>query len=158
DGAAGERLLTLTGPAGVGKTRLALAAATQVADHFPDGVLLVDLAPIRDPLLVVPTMAQALGLTDSGTLPLARRLQQVLGERAMVLVLDNFEQVLPAAPALADLLAGCPRLRLLVTSRVPLQLRWEQVLRVAPLPVPDLGTALPPLEALGQIPAVALFV
>jgi non-specific serine/threonine protein kinase len=154
----GVRLLTLTGPAGVGKTRLALTAAAQVTDHFPDGVTLVDLTPIREPLLVVPTIAQSFGLTDAGTPPLAQRLQEFLGERERLLVLDNFEQVLPAAATLADLLAGCPRLRLLVTSRVPLRLRWEWTLRVSPLPVPDLGAALPPVGELRQIPAVALFV
>jgi non-specific serine/threonine protein kinase len=150
----GVRLLTLIGPAGVGKTRLALAAAAQVADHFPDGVVLVDLTPIRDPPLVLCTMAHVLGLAD--TLP--EQFQASLRERKMLLILDNFEQVLPAAAALADLLAGCPGLTLLVTSRVPLHLRWEQVLRVPPLPVPDLSRALPPLDELARVPAVALFV
>ena len=102
----GVRLLTLTGPAGVGKTRLALAAAAQLADRFPDGVTLVDLAPIRDPSLVVPAIARALGLTDTGHPPLPERLRDILRERAALLVLDNVEQVLPAGAALADLLAG----------------------------------------------------
>jgi non-specific serine/threonine protein kinase len=156
---AGEaRLLTLTGPAGVGKTRLALAAASEVADCFRDGVTLVDLAPVRDPSLVLSTLARALGITDLDAPPLAQRLQQFLGDQERLLVLDNFEQVLPAAAALADLLACCPQLRLLVTSRVPLHLRWERTLRIAPLPVPDLGAALPLVAALGQMPAVALFV
>jgi predicted ATPase/DNA-binding CsgD family transcriptional regulator len=156
----GVRLLTLTGPAGVGKTRLALAAAAsaRLADRFPDGGTVVDLAPIRDPSLVLPAIARALGLADAGPPPLPERLRAFLGEREQLLVLDNLEQVLPAGAALADLLAGCPGLALLVTSRVPLQLRWEQALRVAPLPVPDLSAALPPLDALARIPAVALFV
>ncbi len=154
----GARLLTLTGPAGVGKTRLALAAAAQVADRFPDGVTLVDLARIRDSQLVLSTMARALGLTDAGPSPLPQRLQAHLCERATLLLLDNFEQVLPAAAQLADLLAACPRLTLLVTSRIPLQLRWERTLRVPPLPVPNLGAALPPPDELAQVPSVALFV
>src|SRR5258706_6051547 len=152
--AEGVRVRALMGPAGVGKTRLALAAAARVADRFPDGVVLVDLTPIRDPPLVLCTMAHVLGLAD--TLP--EQFQASLRERKMLLILDNFEQVLPAAAALADLLAGCPGLTLLVTSRVPLHLRWEQVLRVPPLPVPDLSRAVPPLDELARVPAVALFV
>src|SRR5262249_28503289 len=154
----GARLLTLTGPAGVGKTRLALAAATQLADHFPDGVVLVDLAPIRDPPLVLCTLARALGLADTCSQSLADRLGAFSGDGTMLVGLDNFEQVLPAAAALSDLLAACPSLTLLVTSRVPLKLRWERNLRVAPLPLPDPGAALPPPEELGRIPSVALFV
>src|SRR5262249_34942615 len=119
---------------------------------------LVDLTPIRDPLLVVPTIAQALGLTDTGHPPLPERLRDLLQERTLLLVLDNCEQVLPAAAYLADLLAGCPGLALVVTSRVPLQLRGGEALRVAPLPMPDLGAALPPPDELARIPAVALFV
>ena len=156
------RLLTLTGPAGVGKTRLAIEAVTTIAnptsEAFPDGVVWVDLTPIRDPQDVLWTIARAIGFTDTGFPPVVERLSAYLQKRAVLLVLDNFEQVLPAAALLADLLASCPGLVLLVTSRVPLQLRWEQTLRVAPLPVPDLQTALPPLDALEQIPSVALFV
>ncbi|MGH2517569.1 MAG: LuxR C-terminal-related transcriptional regulator, partial [Ktedonobacterales bacterium] len=148
----------LTGPAGVGKTRLALAAAAQVANQFLEGVTLVDLSPIRDPLLVLPTIARALGFSGFGNRPLPDRLHDYLRQRSILLVLDNFEQVLPAASVLADLLSSCPELALLVTSRVPLRLRWEWTLRVAPLPVPDLSTPLPPLDALVEIPAVALFV
>src|SRR5260370_28511112 len=155
----GARLLTLTGPAGVGKTRLALAAAAQLADRFADGVALVDLAPVRDPSLVLPAIARTLGLTDTGQPPLPERLRDVLRERAaLLLVLDNFEQVLPAGVALADLLASCPGLCLLVASRAPLQLRWEQTLRVPPRAVPDLRAALPSQDALAEIPSVALFV
>ncbi len=158
DGAEQVRLLTLTGPAGVGKTRLALAAVAEVAEQFPDGVTLVDLAPIRDPLLVLSAIAHALGLADTGNRPVLDRLGTFLHERALLLALDNFEQVLPAAATLADLLAACPSLTLLVTSRVPLRLRWEQALRVPPLAVPDLSVPLPPLDELGRIPSVALFV
>src|SRR6185437_5338350 len=152
------RLLTLTGPAGVGKTRLALIAAAQMTDHFPDGVVLIDLAPIREPLLVLPTIALALGLSDTGSRPLPERLRDYLRGRSLLLVLDNFEQVLPAASALAEMLANCPELSLLVTSRVPLRLRWEWILRVGPLPVPDMKAPLPPLDMLIEIPSIALFV
>ena len=157
----GVRLLTLTGPAGVGKTRLALEAAARLAtdrDRFPDGVVLVDLTPIRDPALVLNSLATAVGLLDTGSRPVPERLVEVLEEREQLLVLDNFEQVLPAAATLTELLAACPGLALLVTSRVPLQLRWERVLRVPPLPIPDLALPLPPLDVLAAIPSVALFV
>ncbi len=165
--AAGDtRLLTLVGPAGVGKTCLAFAAAARLAEdtdehryRFPDGVTLVDLTPVRDPDLVPGAIARALGLLDVGGRPAMERVTEVLAERRQVVVLDNVEQVLPAAALpIADLLVACPRLALLVTSRVPLRIRWEQTLRVAPLPVPDSSVPLPPLDALLAIPSVALFV
>ena len=158
----GVRLLTLTGPAGVGKTRLALAAVAtdQVARHFSDGVSVVDLAPIREPALVLSAIALTLGLADTGHPSLHERLRAFLSERAaMLLVLDNIEQVLPdAATLLADVLASCAGLSLLVTSRMPLQVRWEQTLRVPPLPVPAQDGVLPPLDVLARVPSVALFV
>lgn len=153
----GVRLLSLTGPAGVGKTRLALEAGVRLADRFPDGVTLVDLAPVREPGLVLPAIAQALGLTDLGPRPLLDRLQEYLQEREVLLVLDNFEHVLSAAGELAGLMTAASQLRILVTSRIPLRLRWEQTLRVVPLAVPDLDSALP-LEDLVRIPSVGLFV
>jgi non-specific serine/threonine protein kinase len=155
----GVRLLTLVGPAGVGKTRLALAATAdaQLADRFSDGVILVDLAPIRAPQDVLGAVGRACGFTDSGQLPLGERLRDFLQERATLLVLDNFEQALPAAALLSDLLARCPDLALLVTSRAPLHVRWEHTLRVAPLAVPDLSVALPSLAELTAIPSVTLF-
>jgi predicted ATPase/DNA-binding XRE family transcriptional regulator len=161
--ATGEaRLLTLTGPAGVGKTRLALDAAARLAegaDRFRDGVTLVDLAPIRDPDLALGAIARALGQLDVGSRPALERLAESLRDRRQLLVLDNFEQVLPTAASLSDLLAACPGLALLVTSRVPLRLRWEQTLRIAPFPVPNVaGGALPRLEDLLAMPAVELFV
>jgi predicted ATPase/DNA-binding CsgD family transcriptional regulator/DNA-binding XRE family transcriptional regulator len=160
------RLLTLTGPAGVGKTRLALEAAARLAedapqgsDRFPDGVMLVDLTPVRDPDLVPGAIMRAFGLLDIGGRQALQRLAEALAERRVLVVLDNVEQALPAAALpLSDLLAACPGLALLVTSRVPLQLRWEQTLRVAPLPVPDPSAALPPLDTLLAVPAVELFV
>src|SRR5690349_12940281 len=95
------RLLTLTGPGGSGKTRLAIEAASRVADGFPDGVVFVPLAAIRDAELVPSATAQALGVTEAGGRPILEALKDVLRERALLLVLDNFEQLLPAAPALA---------------------------------------------------------
>jgi predicted ATPase/DNA-binding CsgD family transcriptional regulator len=150
------RLVTLVGPAGVGKTRLALAAAQHVAGDFPDGVLSVDLAPVRDPQGVLPAIARATGLGDLGTEVVLARFQTFLGEGRVLILLDNFEQVLPAAADIAALLAGSPGLHLLVTSRAPLHLRWEHTLRVAPLPVPDAHAVLP-IETLRTIPSVALF-
>jgi predicted ATPase/DNA-binding CsgD family transcriptional regulator/transcriptional regulator with XRE-family HTH domain len=153
----GIRLLTIIGPAGVGKTRLALAAQEQLGKYFPDGVILVDLTPIRLPQDVLGAIARACGVTDTGPFPVGERLVGSLQGGATLLVLDNFEQVLPAAAELADLLAQCPNLVLLVTSRAPLHIRWEQTLRVAPLPIPDLNSALPPLAELASIPSVMLF-
>lgn len=155
------RLLTLTGPAGVGKTRVALAVAAQLADasdRFPDGVVFVDLTPVRDPELVLSSLATAVGLLNIGSHSSIELLKDSLEERQMLVVLDNFEQVLPAATPLAGLLANCPGLALLVTSRVPLQLRWERILRIAPLAVPDLTRPLPTSDALARVPAVELFV
>src|SRR6266536_5730545 len=112
--------------------------APEGRDRFPDGVTLVDLTPVRDPDLVPGAIARALGLLDVGGRPTMERLAEALAERRQVVVLDNIEQVLPAAALpVADLLVACPHLAVLVTSRVPLRLRWEQTLRVAPLPVPD---------------------
>jgi predicted ATPase/DNA-binding CsgD family transcriptional regulator/transcriptional regulator with XRE-family HTH domain len=158
----GVRLLTLVGPAGVGKTRLALAAAQYLeargSDRFSDGVTLVDLTPVRDPALALSAIMYAQGLQEiSGQSPL-ERLAEALRDQQLLLVLDNVEQILPAgAPHFAQLLAACPTLTLLVTSRVPLQLHAEQTFRIAPLPVPDLSEPLPPLDTLTAIPSVELF-
>ncbi|MGE5334178.1 MAG: LuxR C-terminal-related transcriptional regulator [Nitrososphaerota archaeon] len=156
-GCGDTRLLTLTGPAGVGKTRLALAAAAQLADQFRDGAIFVDLTPVHDPTLALSRVADALGMQDIGTRNPLGHLLEVLRDLQLLLVLDNFEQVLPAAVSIAELLAGCMDLRVLVTSRIPLQLHWEQVLRIGPLPVPNLTMALPPLDSLMAIPSIALF-
>lgn len=131
----GIRLLTLTGPGGVGKTRLAIAAATDAVDDFPDGVAFVNLAPIGKADLVLDTIARALGLRDMGTESLRDRLIDVLADRRLLLVLDNFEQVVLAGPQLRDLLGACPGVTLLITSRVGLRLSGEREFPVAPLPL-----------------------
>src|SRR3989442_3843693 len=150
------RLVTLTGPGGVGKTRLGLQIATDLRDDFADGVCFVPLAPIRDPDLVVPTIAQELGINEVGGRPLLNRLQADVRDKRLLLLLDNFEQVLAATPWLFDLLTSCPHLKLLVTSRAVLHLQGEHEFPVPPLPLPDL-THLPGSDALSQYAAVALF-
>src|SRR5207253_896564 len=131
------RLLTLTGPGGTGKTRLGLQVAAQLSDRFADGVFFVNLAPISDSTFVVPAIAGTLGLKETGEQPLHDLLQASLQDRQLLLLLDNFEQVLGAASQVADLLAACPRLKVLVTSRFVLHLRGEQEFVVPPLAVPD---------------------
>src|SRR5688500_17263609 len=150
-------LLTLTGPGGVGKTRLAVAVAADVAGAFEDGVHFVSLVPISDPTLVAPAIAQALGLPESDDRPPVAALQACLGDKALLLVLDNFESVTAAAPVVAELLAACPRLKALVTSRAVLRVSGEHDFPVPPLPLPDLAR-LPSLEQLAQHGAVRLFV
>jgi predicted ATPase/DNA-binding CsgD family transcriptional regulator len=151
------RLLTLTGPGGSGKTRLALAVLDAVNDHFPDGASFVDLAPLTDPHLVVNAIAQTLGVRDAGALALVESVRAHLREKRLVLLLDNFEQLLGAAPEVADLLTFCSELKVLVTSRTALHLRWEHELPVLPLTVPDLRRSLSVSE-LAASPAVLLFV
>lgn len=146
------RLLTLTGPGGVGKTRLALQAAGELRERFADGAFLVELASINDPGLVVPTIVQTLGLVESGEQAPQAQLKAYLAPRQILLLLDNFEQVLAAAPALAALHAAAPRLRLLVTSRAALQLACEHEFPVAPLALPG------PNEDWAGAAATALFV
>jgi predicted ATPase/DNA-binding CsgD family transcriptional regulator len=150
------RLVTLTGTGGVGKTRLALQVATEVLANFPDGTFLVSLAPISDPALVIPTIAQELDVKESGTRPLLDLLTAFLRDKHLLLCLDNFEQLLPAASHLTDLLAGCQHLNMLVTSRAVLHVQGEHEFPVPPLAVPDL-TPLPPTDSLPDYAAVALF-
>jgi predicted ATPase/DNA-binding CsgD family transcriptional regulator len=150
------RLVTLTGPGGVGKTRLGLQVATELVDDFADGVCFVPLAPISDPDLVASTLAQALGLKEIGDQPLLDLLKASLQDKRLLLLLDNFEQVLGAVPWLADLLANCPSLKILVTSRAVLHLRGEHEFPVPPLALPDF-THLPDTENFSQYAAVALF-
>lgn len=151
------RLLTLTGPGGTGKTRLALRIAAGLRGNFTDGVSFVGLASIDDPDLVLPAMAQALGLQEGGSAPLRESVPRYLREKVLLLLLDNFEHVLPAAPLVADLLTACPALKVLVTSRTPLRVYGEHAAPVLPLGLPDLAR-LPPPEQLAGYEAVGLFV
>jgi predicted ATPase/DNA-binding CsgD family transcriptional regulator len=151
------RLLTLTGPGGVGKTRLGLAVAHALQGDFADGVCFIPLAAISDPGLVLPTIAWTLGLQEMGARTPLEQLQAALEEQSLLLLLDNFEQILDAAPELTELLALCPRLRLLVTSRAALRLQGEYEFAVSPLPLPDLKH-LPTREKLTQNASISLFV
>jgi predicted ATPase/DNA-binding SARP family transcriptional activator len=149
----GARLVTLTGPGGTGKTRLGLATAHTLEPDLRDGALFVGLAPVATPDLLVPTIAEALGVKE-GQRPLAEGVIEHLRERRMLLVLDNFEQLLPAAPFVADLLAAAPRLLVLATSRAPLRLAAEHEYPVPPFDSPDADL---PFEALVQTDALRLF-
>lgn len=150
------RLLTLTGTGGSGKTRLALAVARQLLPRYDDGVTFVDLAPLDDPDRVKDRIAQALGVEEQSAEPLWTSLQRFLARRQHLLLLDNFEHLLPAGPPLADLLGAAPHLTILVTSREPLHLYGEQAYLVAPLALPQEEDLTP--EALFRSPAVRLFV
>ncbi len=150
------RLVTLTGPGGVGKTRLAQAVATAVRIAFLDGVYFVNLAPISQPELVLPTIAQLLDVQEPPGQPLLSSVQKHLSDRQMLLVLDNYEQVLAAGLVVSDLLSAAPHLRVLVTSRIPLHLRGEHEIAVTPLALP--GADVRDLERLTQYDAVRLFI
>jgi conflict system STAND superfamily ATPase len=151
------RLVTLTGPGGTGKTRLGLQVAAEVSDRFADGVFFVDLAPLSDPGLVIPATAQVLEIKEFSGQPLLEHLKASLREKRLLLLLDNFEQVVQAAQPVAELLAACPHLKLLVTSRMALHVRAEHEFAVPPLTLPD-PNHLPDLVALSQYEAVALFI
>jgi predicted ATPase/DNA-binding CsgD family transcriptional regulator/DNA-binding XRE family transcriptional regulator len=126
------RLVVLTGPGGVGKTRLALRVATDLRDEF-DEIRWVSLAPVSSPSFLVPAIAEALQIRETAEMPLQERLVQVLGGRRLLLVLDNFERLVPAAPRVADLLGACPKLKVLATSRATLGISGEQIFPVPPL-------------------------
>ncbi|MGY1731105.1 ATP-binding protein [Geodermatophilus sp. SYSU D01045] len=146
------RLVTLTGPGGVGKTTLALAVAREVAAAFPDGVTVVELAPVREPRLVLPTLARALGGRQLAG-PVADAVAARIGDRRHLVVLDNVEHVLDAAPEVAGLLGRCPGLAVLATSRAPLRVRAERERPLAPLPLPA-GTGA---AAVAASPAAQVF-
>jgi predicted ATPase len=151
------RLLTLTGTGGIGKTRLALQVATDLLREFADGICFIPLAPTSDPDLVVPTIAQALGIKESGAQSFLDLLEVYLKDKHLLLLLDNFEQLLPAALHLTDLLTACPSLKLLVTSRATLHVQGEHEFPVPPLALPDLRQ-LPEDTSLSQYAAVMLFI
>jgi predicted ATPase/DNA-binding SARP family transcriptional activator len=142
-----ERLLTLTGPGGIGKTRLAIEVARRASDRVTDGVVFVDLTPVRDPARVIPAIAEAIGVREDGSRALEVSLAASLRDRRMLLVLDNAEQVAVAGPAIAQLLERAPSLKALITSRVVLRLRGEREYPVQPLGVAE-----------AESPAVRLFI
>ena len=152
-----SRLLTLTGPGGTGKTRLSLEVAQRSLAEHPDGVFFVELAAVTDPELVPPTISRALNLPDRGGRSAMDRLVDHIGEKRMVLVLDNMEQVVGAAASLAHLLGACPMLTILASSRSTLRVSGEQEYPVPPLALPDPAN-LPTLSQLSQYEAVALFI
>jgi predicted ATPase/transcriptional regulator with XRE-family HTH domain/Tfp pilus assembly protein PilF len=151
------RLVTVTGPGGVGKTRLALQVASDMADLGADGVYFVPLAALDDEALVPTMVAQTLGLHEGGGRSPAESLAAALREKQAVLVLDNFEHLLPAADLVSGLLSVCPHLKVLTTSRAGLRVRGEHEYALAPLALADTAH-LPPLEALAQYPSIELFV
>jgi predicted ATPase/class 3 adenylate cyclase len=153
----GVRLVTLTGTGGIGKTRLAIQVAAELVEDFPDGVWFVRLSRLVDPNLVLPTIAQTLGLKEQGSQSIAEVLREYLHSRRVLLVLDNFEQVVGAAAGVAALQESAPQLKVLVTSRIRLHLRGEREYPLGPLPLPD-PSHLPAPEGLTQYAAVALFI
>ena len=151
------RLLTLLGPGGTGKTRVGLQVAAELVDDFEDGVFFVPIAAITDPTLVAPTIARVLGLSEGGARPAEELLEGYLRDRQTLVLLDNFEQVLEAAPVVDRLLSTAAGLKILATSRTPLGLYGEYEFPIPPLSLPD-PESLPPLENLTEYAAVRLFV
>ncbi|HYN90218.1 MAG TPA: helix-turn-helix domain-containing protein, partial [Ardenticatenaceae bacterium] len=156
---ASVRLLTLAGPPGVGKSRLALHVAWELQSAFAGGASFLELAAVQEAALVATTVMQGLGITGGSgeTGAETAALRAALRDQELLLVLDNFEQVLPAASLVADLLAAAPRLKILVTSREALRLYGEHLVAVPPLPLPDLAE-IPPPDELAHVPSVALVV
>src|ERR671936_1111699 len=153
----GTRLLTLTGPGGTGKTRLSLQVAAEAAESFPDGTFWVPLAPISDPALVPSTIAHSLGVQVGGKEEPLERVKEHLRGKRMLLVMDNFEQILPAATDVSALLNTSEELRIMTSSRAPLRISGEQEYPVPPLDLPD-PQRLPALDVLAQSDAVRIFV
>jgi len=153
----GVRMLTLTGPGGIGKTRLALQAAAELVDRFEDGVYLVDLAPIRDPEAVPAAIARVVGIRDTSDRPLLDELKEQLRTKRLLLLLDNFEQVTTAARKVLELLQACSKMKLLVTSREALHVRGEYVFPVPPFALPAIDQRQVSIEGLAGNEAVQLF-
>jgi predicted ATPase/DNA-binding XRE family transcriptional regulator len=151
-----SRLITLTGPGGVGKTRLAQEVALSLEGSFPDGACFVSLVAIPSATLVMPTIANALGLRNTTAEPLQATLERHIANKHMLLVLDNFEHVLDASPSIASLLSASAGLKVLATSRMPLQLRGERLIDLAPLEVPDTELSMSRASP-GEYSAVQLF-
>jgi predicted ATPase/Tfp pilus assembly protein PilF len=151
-------LITFTGSGGTGKTRLAIQIGLEMLDHFKDGVYLVRLEPLIDPDLVIPTIAETLGIHEApGSRPIADILKEFLREKQMLLLLDNFEQVMEVAPFISELLETCPTLKIVVTSRIPLHLRAEKEYPVPALAGPPKGK-FTNLDSLLQYAAIELFI
>jgi len=150
------RLLTLIGPPGIGKTRLSIAVAQQLSGRFPDGIFFIDLALIRDAQQVAPLIVETLKLAEPQPQSLAERLKSALRDRHTLLLLDNFEHLLEAAPFVAEWVSACPHLKLLVTSRAPLRIRWERLFAVPALRLPE-NRGDNSFVEIEQVSAVALF-
>jgi len=152
-------LVTLTGPGGIGKTRLALQVAGEMADEFPGGICFVALSAIGERSLIVSAIAQAVGVHETGNTSLQENLMEYIGglRQPMLLLLDNFEHLVSAAPLAAQMLTAGPKLKVVVTSQAPLHLYGEHEFPVPPLALPD-PKSIPPLEVLSRLPAIELFV
>lgn len=150
-------LVTLTGPGGTGKTRLGLQVGADLLDAFPDGVWFVDLAALTEPGLVISTIAQTLGVKEAGQQPILNTLKSYLKEKHLLLLLDNFEQVVEAAGSVSQIILSCAHIKVIVTSRIPLRIRGEKEYPVSPLALPDPGR-LPAAERLAEYDAIKLFV
>jgi predicted ATPase/class 3 adenylate cyclase len=151
------RLLTMTGPGGTGKTRMAIEAAAALLDEFADGCFFVPLSTISDPSLFLSTIARVLGVQEAGDRPITETLNEYLEPKEILLVLDNFEQILEAGPMVGDLLSHNPRLKFVVTSRAVLHVHGEHEFPVPPMALPEPGEH-PTAQSLGQYEAVALFI
>ena len=153
-------LLTLLGIGGIGKTRLSLQVATAMRDSFTDGVCFIGLAAISDPAMVVPMIAEELRIREVGEQPLREQVLFALRDKRLLLILDNFEHMMPVAPLVEELIATCPYLKVLITCREVLHVQGEQLYPVPPLTLPDLAHLPEPamLASLSQYTAVALFV